>query len=91
MKTYKTIEEWLKSSPSEQLINNVLTFVNRKQATELRRTVWQKKLELRRLERIEKAMVKMKLNGEEVVGKIEALKSEVAKLEKLIPVKPPKK
>lgn len=89
MKTnqFKSVEEWLNSNPSKEVIEKVLKVVNKSIISEIRKEFYDKRGELRKMENAIKSMERVELPiTKEITDKVKALKKEVDELEKQLPV-----
>ena len=86
MKTYKTVQEWLDSNPDKEVIERVLSTVNRSAIAQGRQELKTKKEEIARVERIMAQMEKLKLPvGKEVKDVFSKLAKDIKDLEKALP------
>lgn len=88
IKFFKTIDEWVKSNPDEETITRVLTTVNKGVFTEIRKTIREKKTEIKKMEKMVNAMKEVGFPiDNSVMKKISDTRNEVANLEKQLPEK----
>jgi len=91
MTKFKTIEEWLKSKPSQDEINKVLNLIHRGEANASRKAVWEAENFLRKLNRsvtyLDKVGIKPNL---ELVNQIKETKAKIAELKKDLPQNAPR-
>jgi hypothetical protein len=89
MKTYKTVQEWLDSNPEKEVIERVLSTVNRTAISEGRKELKEKKEEIARVERVILQMEKLSLPiGKEVKDVYNTLSKDIKNLEKALPPSP---
>jgi hypothetical protein len=93
MKQFLSIQDWLKSKPSEQEMNRILDFINKNVKYEMRRDLSRKQSELKKMTRLItdlheigfKPSKDMEDRHAEIVKEVEALKLEIG-----VPEKPEK-
>lgn len=89
MKSYTSVQEWLKSNPSQEIIDRVLNTVNRGAVAESRKELREKIQELKRIESALKSMEKVELPiGPEINKRVTELKKSISVLQKTLPVSP---
>lgn len=87
MKTYKTVNEWIKSNPSKEQVEKVLAIVNRGTIHELRVEISEKEKYLRKLLKTEKAFAEIDMKvPKDLEEKIKGVTNEVTDLKKELPV-----
>lgn len=83
----KNLSEWLKTADKTE-IEEVVKFIEKLQSKTTRKTISKKRNELRRMERVIKAMTDVNfVVTDEMKKQFETLKKEVAENNKLYPVK----
>ena len=84
--TFKNVEEWLASNPSKEVMDRVMNTINRGVVTEIRKEFHAKKGDLRKIEKVIKAMEGVKLPvPKEITDRVKGLEKEIADLEKQLP------
>lgn len=91
MAKFKSIEEWLKSNPSQEEINRVLILIHKGEANSARKAVYEKEQYLRKLQKsaIYLNNVGIKPN-KELMDQIKETKAEIDTLKKDLPVIAPR-
>ena len=88
MKTFKNVQDWLKSNPSEEEMRKVIILINKGAVSETRREVYDLNRYLRKLQAGENVMKKLGLPfTKEGQDKIKEVKAQIAELEKGLPEK----
>lgn len=86
MKTLQSIQEWIKSNPSEDEMKRVLKVINSGKVTQTRREVYQKERSLRKLVAIEKRLKEIGMPiPSEIQANIKSLKGNIMDLRKSLP------
>ncbi len=88
IKFFKSIDEWVKSNPDEDIIARVLNTVNKGVITEIRKRIREKNSEIKKMEKMVNAMKDVGFPiDNSVLKKISETRNEVADLEKQLPEK----
>lgn len=86
MKKFETVQEWLDSNPSKEVIERVMNTINRGVVTEIRKEFHAKRGELKKVEKVVKSMKDIDLPvPKEITDKVNAFQKEIADLEKQLP------
>jgi hypothetical protein len=87
MKKFNSIQEWIKSNPSNEETERILTLINKKFDKELRFDIMKKESNLKRIKKTEDFMLEQgfKLDQTFKLRKKE-LENEIISLRKLLPV-----
>jgi len=87
MKKFKTIEEWLKTNPSEKEMEKVLNLIHRGETNRARKEVYEKEAYLRKLKRTGDYLVKIDFPiPKEIAQEIKRTKTEIESLKKDLPI-----
>jgi len=86
MKTYKTIESFLKDNPSDETIAQVMAVINKSAIKELKQEIRKKESHLRKVQSLMKKLEPLNLNKNEAENLIKTLTSEIEKMRKELPV-----
>jgi hypothetical protein len=85
MTNFTTVQEWLKSKPTEQEISKVLELVNRSSKREMKQALWNKTKELNRLSKFSTEMNELGFKvSQEVVDKTSTIVKEIDELKESI-------
>ena len=88
----KKMQEWLNSNPPGELVEKVLSMIDRSSVSVNRKILRDKSYEIKRVEKIIETMKKVDLPiGPEVHEKVKSLKKEISDLEKIVPPSPQSK
>lgn len=86
MKNFKSIQEWIKSNPSEDELKKVIALVNKGAVSETRREVYELQRYLKKLQSGENIMNKLGLPfTKEGQDKIKEVKTQITELSKGLP------
>lgn len=89
MKMYKTVQEWLDSKPEKEVIDRVMSTINRGVVAQGRKELREKTQELSKVEKTITQMEKIDLPvGPEVKKRVQDLKKSIEELQKSLPVSP---
>lgn len=91
MTKFSSIQEWLKSSPSQDEINKLLALINKGAVSTIRKAVYEKENFLRKLYRSSAYLEKVGIKAnKELTDQIKQTKSEIAELKKELPIAVPR-
>lgn len=91
MKTYKSIENWLSSNPTNEEQTKVLAIINKEGIRELRFEILKKEGNLKKIEKTYDFMTEQGFKMDQnFKAKKKELESEIISLRKLLPVAKPK-
>lgn len=86
MTKFVSIQEWLKSSPSQDEINKLLALINKGAVSSIRKAVYEKENFLRKLYRSSSYLEKVGIKAnKELTDQIKQTKIEIAELKKDLP------
>lgn len=86
-KQFKTVEEWLNSNPSKEVIEKVLKVANKSVISEIRKEFKEKRSELSKTQNAIKSMERVQLPiTKEITEKVKTLQKEVEDLKSQLPV-----
>jgi len=89
MARFKSISDWLNSSPSDEELNKVLQLINKGAANATRKIIYEKEQFLRKLYRSQSYLEKVGISAnKELIDQIKQTKTEIAELRKNLPVLP---
>jgi len=89
--TFKNLETWMKSSPSKEEQEAILSIINRKAISLMRRECYFKTRELIKLDRFKSQTLKLGLEVSETLKKkIGDLQDEIAKMQREVPPSKPR-
>ncbi len=95
MKTFKSIQDFLASKPSKEMVSKILVVINKGAIVEMRREFYKKSSEFRKVERTINSMKTLGIPiSTEVNARVNSLKTEIEEIKKQLPekkVKQPKK
>jgi polyhydroxyalkanoate synthesis regulator phasin len=88
IKFFNTIDEWVKSNPDQETITKVLTMVNKRVITDIKKRIREKNSEIKKMEKMVNAMKDVGFPiDNSVLKKITNTRNEVTELEKQLPAK----
>lgn len=91
MTKFVSIQEWLKSSPSQDEINKLLALINKGAVSSIRKAVYEKENFLRKLYRSSSYLEKVGIKAnKELTDQIKQTKIEIAELKKELPTIAPR-
>lgn len=92
MEKYQSVEKWLASNPSKEVIEKVLNVINRGIMAEIRKEYWLKNSELVKMKKAIKSMESVGLTvSKEANDKVKVLTKELETIQKQLPTPKPKK
>ena len=90
--TFKSVEEWIKSNPSKEEQEQVLNLINRKASSKIRKEVYWKNSELKKLTRFSESSKKLGVpDSPYITERVNKLNAEIKELEAQLPKVEPKK
>jgi len=86
MKTFKNVQEWLETNPSEDELKKVIDLINKGAVNQTRREVYDLERYLRKLQSGANHLVKLELEPpKDLTDRIKSVKKEIAELSKGLP------
>jgi len=91
MTKFVSIQEWLKSSPSQDEINKLLALINKGAVSSIRKAVYENEQFLRKLYRSSSYLEKVGIKpNKELTDQIKETKTKIAELKKELPTIAPR-